>query len=202
MYLPQILVPTRPKQSPARRLALYLSTLPAVLLLSVTGCKNPATDELTSGVVSGERPVAMEGSEVFFGGNMRVKVTLSRGIGRGFKGKSKERDAYANNDDRTFVGSPLPPVTMHLILTNTGSETVTVKMLDFESDLGNFAIDPEMLTIAPGSSAEPTTMVSELGVNADVMPFIVTLKLGAIKETHTVSVRNVHVGAEAPAPAR
>ena len=51
-----------------------------------------------------------------------------------------------------MIGSPLPPVTLHLILTNTGAEAVTVEMIDFISDLGNFALDPDKLRSPAGRS--------------------------------------------------
>jgi hypothetical protein len=163
---------------------------------------HPEQDELTKGVVAGERPVAMEGSDSFYSGKVGVKVTLSRGIGGGLKkgrgDKGQTYSAYAENSDRMLIGSPLPPVTLHLIVTNSGADAVTVKLVDFDSDLGNFALDPDTLTIAPGQSAEPTTMVSSLGVTSDEIPFKVTLKVGAAKETRMIKVRNIRVDSSAP----
>ncbi len=171
--------------------------------LSGTGCMHGGDDEMTSAVVSGEKPVAMEGNDTFFGGIVGVKVTLSRGIGRGLrKGKDKgdyTYEKYANNENKQMLGSPLPPVTLHLILSNKGPNPVTVTMVDFNSDMGNFAVDPDTLTIAPGQSAEPTPMVSELGVSSDVMPFKVTLKYGAARESRTIQVGLVP-GGDAAAP--
>ena len=151
---------------------------------------------MTKGVVSGEKPVSMEGSEPFFGGKVMAKVTVSRGVGKGMKGGKRggdrtTYDAYATSSGRTTLGNPLPPVTLHLILTNTGSEEISVKMLDFDSDLGNFVVDPDTVKIPPGQSAEPTPMVSQLGVVADVIPFSVRLELGNAKEARTVQVRNL-----------
>ena len=178
------------------RLTLAGATALAAAMLATTGCFHPPDDELTNGVVAGERPVAMEGSGTFFGGKVVAKVTLSRGIGKGLKRGKGERDKtyrdYTDNNEKALIGSPLPPVTLHLILTNTGAEPVTVEMIDFISDLGNFALDPDHLTIAAGASAEPTTMVSQLGVSNDVMPFKVTLRVGKTKESQTVQVRLIH----------
>ena len=47
------------------------------------GCNSKQSDEMTKGVVAGERPVAMAGSEAFFGGKVTAKVTVSRGVGHG-----------------------------------------------------------------------------------------------------------------------
>jgi hypothetical protein len=176
-----------PPNPPARkRLGLYWAALGSALLLASGGCVHLGPDELTAGVVSGEKPFAMEGSEAFFGGTVDARVTVGRGVGRGIgKGKGERRD-FADSDGRSFVGSPLPPVTLHLVITNRSAGPLTVSLIDFNSDLGNFALDPDTLTIAPGESAEPTAMVSELGVTADSIPFKVTLKIPGQRESKTV----------------
>jgi hypothetical protein len=160
---------------------------------------------MTNAVISGEKTVAMEGSDAFFDGKIAVKVTLGRGIGHGLK-KSREKgdytyQNYADNESKSLLGSPLPPVTLHLILTNRSLDPMTIVMVDFVSDMGNFAVDPDTLTIAPGQTVEPTPMVSELGVNSDEMAFKVTLKYGIAKETRTFPVRIIHPDAAA-APAK
>ena len=175
------------------RLTLLLPLAGAALALALGGCMEKATDELTNAVVTGERPVAMEGSDVFLGGRVVAKVTLGRGIGRGLKRGKGDRDStyhdYTDVGGKTLVGSPLPPVTIHLILTNPGSEAVKVTVLDFSSDLGNFAVDPDTLALGPGQSGEPTPMVSQLGVNSDEMPFKVALRIGKEREARTFMVR-------------
>jgi len=185
------------------RLASIISGFTMAVLLAGPGCFHPPEDELTNGVVAGERPVAMEGIGAFFGGKVIAKVTLSRGIGKGIKRGKGDRDKtyqdYADNKDKTVIGSPLPPVTLHLLLTNTGPDPLTVEMVDFVSELGNFALDPDKLTIGAGATAEPTSMVSQLGVSSDVMPFKVTLRIGKTKESQTVQVRIVHPAGELPA---
>jgi hypothetical protein len=164
-----------------------------------------ANDELTNAVVSGERSVAMEGSDVFLGGRVVVKVTLSRGIGRGLKHAKGSKDTtysdYTDTGGKMLVGSPLPPVTLHLVLSNPGTEPITVTVLDFVSDLGNFAVDPDTLTVAPGQSAEPGSMVSQLGVTSDEMPFKVTLRVGKDKESRTFLVKVLRQGPGAAPPA-
>jgi hypothetical protein len=185
-----------PKTSPLTVLRPVLAAAGITLLAAAAGCLHSANDEMTNAVVSGERSVAMEGTDAFFGGKVAVRVTLSRGIGHGMR-KSRDKadssyDDYAHNDHKVLVGSPLPPVTLHLILTNTGAEPLTVTMIDFESDMGNFAIDPESLTLAPGETGEPTAMVSQLGVSSDVIDFKVTLKVGKDRESRTFQVRIVH----------
>lgn len=186
------------KPSRPSRLTLLLPLAGAALALALGGCADRANDELTNAVVSGERPVAMEGSDVFLGGRVAVKVTLGRGIGRGLKRGKGERDKtyqdYTDTGGKMLAGSPLPPVTIHLILSNPGTEPVTVTVLDFSSDLGDFAVDPDTLAIAPGQSGEPTPMVSHLGVSSDEMPFKVALRVGKAKETRTFLVKVLPAG--------
>jgi hypothetical protein len=191
-----------PNTTPANRLS--RATALAVLGFSLlgAGCMHDSDDEMTSAVVSGEKSVSMEGSDLFFGGKVGVKVTLSRGIGHGLhkdKGghdKDYTYQKYTTNESKQMLGSPLPPVTLHLILTNRSQEPVTVSMIDFDSEMGNFAVDPDTLTIAPGQSGEPTSMVSDLGVSSDTIMFKVTLKYGATKES-----RSFPVGIVAPSAA-
>jgi hypothetical protein len=192
------------KTSPANRLTMAAAAAALCLALAGPGCYHVDNDEMTNAVTAGEKPVAMEGSGSFFGGKMGVRVTLSRGVGRGLRKAGREKGDYtyqefANNENKAMLGSPLPPVTIHLILTNSSPGPMTVTVVDFVSDMGNFAVDPETLTIGPGQSAEPTPMVSDLGVNSDTMPFKVTLKYGIDKDSQTFPVSIVHLDAAAPA---
>jgi hypothetical protein len=186
--------PQMPHKTPYQsRLTPLLTLAGAALALALAGCMERANDEMTNAIVSGEKSVAMEGSDVFLGGRVAVRVTLGRGIGHGMKRGKGEQDAtyrdYTDTLGKTLVGSPLPPVTIHLILSNPGTEAVTVTVLDFASDLGDFAVDPDTLTIAPGQTGEPTAMVSHLGVSSDEMPFKVTLRVGKEKDTRTFLVK-------------
>jgi hypothetical protein len=189
--------------TPASRPCAPLAAACLAALALACGCASDRNDEMTKGVIAGERPVAMAGSGVFFGGKVTAKVTVSRGIGRGLgqgKGAGRERGgsgekaafaAYANSDGKQMLGSPLPPVTLHLILTNAGPDELAVKVLDFESELGNFAVDPDTVTIPPGRDAEPTAMVSQLGVSSDEIPFTVRLMLGKASDARVITVRNI-----------
>ena len=97
-------------------------------------------------------------------------------------------------------GTPLPPVTLHLILTNQGPAALSVTIDDFESELGNFAVDPEVVEIAPGQTSEVTPMVSQLGVSSADIPFTVTLIVANQKETRKISVRDVLDAPAGPLP--
>ena len=185
----------------------------AGLLLAGTGCKTPRPpDELAQAVAIGERPVALSGASAFFGGQLNVVVTISRGIGRGIPGggagSDKHRGSKPGDQDfsgldndqaiaymmaKAAVGSPMPPVTLHLKIENKGRQTTAVEVLDFDSELGNFAVHPDTLSMAPDQVAEPDPMISQLGVTSDEIPVKVSLKLAGKTETQTIPVRNVLV---------
>ena len=184
------------------------SLLLAALALSGCGGGRPS-DELAQAVQMGERPVAMKGSGSFFAGQIDATITIARGIGKGLGGNGpgkhrggdrqempdisgmENEDAMIYLRAKAAVGSPLPPVTLHLKLHNSGKDTVSVEVIDFDSDLGNFAVHPSVLSLAPDQTSEPDAMVSQLGVSNDVIPVKVTLRIGKVKETQMVQVRNI-----------
>ena len=98
---------------------------------------------------------------------------------------------------KAAVGSPKTPVTLHLKIENKSKQIASVDVLDFESDLGNFAVHPELLSVAPEQVSEPDPMISQLGVTSDEIPVKVSLKMAGKTETQTVLVKNL---LENPAP--
>jgi hypothetical protein len=192
-----------PIRYPAKPL---LAVLSAVLILSLGACVGqPPPDELARAVAVGERPVAMKGDADFFGGKVGVTVTISRGIGHGTGATGKnganarisdtfgwdKDDAGAYISAKNNIGSPLPPVTLRLKLTSLRDSTVVVEVVDFESDLGNFAVYPSILALAPNQTAEPEPMISQLGVTSDEIPVKVSLRLEKKLETRTILVKNL-----------
>ena len=105
-------------------------------------------------------------------------------------------EATAYIKARVAVGSPLPPVTLHLRIENRSPAKVSVEVDDFNSDLGNFAVQPGTLTLLSRQVGEPEPMISQLGVTSDEIPVTVTLKMGDVKETRTILVRNLRRPAE------
>lgn len=79
--------------------------------------------------------------------------------------------------------SPLPPVLLRLFLKNTSAAPITVEFIDFNSQLGNFALQPGKLTIDPGQIAYPNNVISRLGLTSYEIPVTVTLRIGDRKET-------------------
>ena len=73
--------------------------------------------------------------------------------------------------------SNMPPAALRLRLTNTGKETMEVTFTLCKSELGDFAVRPEKLALAPGQSAEPDHMTSRLGLTTDELVLKVGLRL-------------------------
>lgn len=123
-----------------------------------------------SGGGGGER-----GSRGRRGGSGNLGIAGGDGLGGGhssggtpFGGGRPPRDAGERGHD--FAG-PRPtagggmgrPVMIHLRFTNHGAAAVTLRISDFMSPLGNFAVRPEQLALAPGQSLETEPMTSQLG---------------------------------------
>ncbi|MBI5693406.1 MAG: hypothetical protein HZC55_25300 [Verrucomicrobia bacterium] len=112
-------------------------------------------------------------------------------------GDSEEEQKEAMQDyirqakARRAAGSPMPPVTLKVAFENRGTDPIEIEVTEVNSDLGNFAVRPPKLTIAPGSSGVLEPMVSQLGVTSDEIPLKLALRTGGKKEQQTVIVKNV-----------
>ena len=73
-------------------------------------------------------------------------------------------------------------------------------MVDFNSALGDFAVQPEKITVQPGASVEADPMVSRLGIPAEEIPLTVKLKAGSRTEQQVLTLRPEKAPAEVPAP--
>lgn len=180
--------------------------------LTLSGCisSHRVPDELATAVSQGEHKVAMRGEAMFFDNQLQVSITIGRGIGKGTMGSGGKGHHHGggnaelmdtqhmDDDERTAyisakvaVGSPMPPVTIHLRIQNKSAQTVSVDVSDFDSYLGNFAVQPEVIAASPGQTSEPDPMVSQMGVTSDIIPVTVTLKMNGQKETKVVQVKNI-----------
>jgi len=92
---------------------------------------------------------------------------------------------------RRAQGSPMPPVTLRVGFENKGTEPMTVEVTEVNSDLGNFAVRPDKLTIAPGEKGALEPMISQLGVTSDVIPLKLTVRVAGKKETQVIDVKNI-----------
>lgn len=92
---------------------------------------------------------------------------------------------------RRAAGSPMPPVTLRVLFENRGTEPLELEVTEVNSDLGNFAVRPPKLTIAPGEKGVLEPMISQLGVTSDEIPLKLTIRVGGKKEQQIVIVKNV-----------
>lgn len=115
----------------------------------------------------------------------------------GGAGDSEEEQKEAMKDyirqamARRAAGSPMPPVTLKVAFENRGAEPIEIEVTEVNSDLGNFAVRPPKLTIAPGASGTLEPMISQLGVTSDEIPLKLSVKMGGKKEQQVVLVKNV-----------
>ena len=183
------------------------------LILAVAGCGTSSHQPPPDAAV--ERPIAMKGTDKFFGGEIDALLTVTRGLHRGHlsgKGTSEEEPSLqeifsselnSDSDNKNYEeiygkmkalqvgGSPLPPVILRLILTNHGAAPVDVEILEVNSDLGNFAVQPDKLNLVPEKATQPDPMTSLLGVTSDEIPVKVRLRVNGKTESETLLVKSV-----------
>lgn len=92
---------------------------------------------------------------------------------------------------RRAAGSPMPPVTLRVHFTNSGTEPVELEVTEVNSALGSFAPRPTKLTIAPGETGSLDPMISQLGVTSDEIPLKLGVRVGSQRESQVVVVKNV-----------
>lgn len=112
-------------------------------------------------------------------------------------GDSEEEQKEAMQDyirqarARRAAGSPMPPVTLRVLFENKGTEPLELEVTEVNSDLGNFAVRPPKLTIAPGEKGVLEPMISQLGVTSDEIPLKLALRAGGKKEQQVIVVKNI-----------
>jgi hypothetical protein len=93
-----------------------------------------------------------------------------------------------------------PEVQLRLRLTNHRDVPIVVEVVDFNSDLGDFEVQPESITVQPGASVEADPMVSRLGVGADAIPLTVRLRVEGRSDQQVITLKAVKEEAPAPPP--
>lgn len=112
-------------------------------------------------------------------------------------GDSEEEQKEAMQDyirqarARRAAGSPMPPVTLRVLFENKGTEPLELEVTEVNSDLGNFAVRPPKLTIAPGEKGLLEPMISQLGVTSDEIPLKLAVRTGGKREQQVVVVKNI-----------
>jgi hypothetical protein len=67
---------------------------------------------------------------------------------------------------------------------------------DFNSDLGNFVVEPTTMLLPPGQPVEAEPMTSTLGVTSDAIPLTVSVQIGDRTEKRILTLRTI----QAPPP--
>lgn len=98
--------------------------------------------------------------------------------------------------------SNMPPAMMRLRLENTTASAIDVEVIGLDSELGDFAVRPDKLTLQPGQSAEPDPMESLLGVDTYSLPVTITLRTAGHTETKVLTLQLVKPapGTQPPVP--
>jgi hypothetical protein len=105
--------------------------------------------------------------------------------------KEAMQDYIRQAKARRAAGSPMPPVTLRVSFENKGTTPLEIEVTEVNSDLGNFAVRPPKLTLAPGEKGTLDPMVSQLGVTNDEIPLKLALRSGGKKEFQVVEVKNI-----------
>ncbi len=131
-----------------------------------------------------------------FGGGGGGGGRRGGGGGPGGGGPPSEGGGRSPSGETTprIVASNQPPVQLHLRLTNRGAEPAEIEVVDFNSDLGNFVVQPRKLTLAPGESKEVDPMTSRLGVKADALQLVVRIKRNGKSEQQGLSLEVIPPG--------
>ena len=90
---------------------------------------------------------------------------------------------------------------IHLQFTNHSPERVVLDIVDFVSPLGNFAVQPEKLTLDPGQAVETEPMSSQLAGSLAEADATLVLHLAGRTEKKVVVLRAVPGGIPPEEPA-
>ena len=193
------------------------SLILAVLLAGLlAGCGSPTRrDRPPPGAKpEGPPPVVMAAAGTYFEGRLLAELSLTRGrLGDFRTGAAGDRPPrefapmlrpHAIGEtppgaelDRRGPRSGIrpspggPDLTLRLRLTNRSPEPIEIVILECSSALGDFAVRPERLRLAPDQRAEVDPMVSRLGVVAAKIDVLVRLQVTDKKESQALTLRSV-----------
>jgi hypothetical protein len=206
---------------PMPRTPFSLRLIPAIAAttLVLAGCSSTSRrDRFQHQAITARPAVAMRGEGLFFDGKLKAEVTVTRGRTlpsgeeaggpgggrghhRGGRGRWHRDESMMSDTPSDDSDSPVHPiyassgsalaVTIRLKLENLSKEAFDVQIHDVTSDLGDFAVRPERLLLAPEQSGEVDPMVSELGVTSDEIPVTVVLVAAGKSEKQIISVKNL-----------
>lgn len=162
-----------------------------------------------------EMPALYEGSADFCNGSIKAIVTISKGFaglhggpgGRGGGGPGGMHgggpggpggpgggpgggggDYYDEQSPRRIGESSLPPVMIHLRFENSSEAPVALSIWDFKSELGDFAVRPDRVTVPAKGSAKVESMTSRVGLSSGEVPVTLRLRSASGEETRVLKV--------------
>jgi len=89
---------------------------------------------------------------------------------------------------------------LRLRLENITAYAMDVEVRDVNSELGDFAVRPDKLTLQPGQSEEPDPMESLLGLDTYSLPVTITLRSAGRTETKVLTLQLVTPAPDASPP--
>jgi hypothetical protein len=94
-----------------------------------------------------------------------------------------------------------PVIQLRLRLTNHGAAPLVVEVVDFDSELGNFVVEPTRIELLPGKPVEADPMVSRLGMSGEEIPLTIKLKIDGRTDGEVLVLRPLKEPAPVPPPA-
>lgn len=134
------------------------------------------------------------------GGGKRGGGSRGSGGGGGDFGESRGGASRSADPASPIVAGNRPPLRLHLRLTNHGTEPAEIEVLDFNSDLGNFVVQPRKISLAPGASVEAEPMISRIGLTADAIPLTIRLRRSGQTEQQKLMLQVIAATVPPPAP--
>ena len=186
--------------SSANKPLLWLAV--SIALLAFNGCSHKRNDDAEQ---MGTAIPSLSAKSTFFDGKILVEANLGRGFHAGNGGPGGGPGGHGHHGFGGGPGGPgggpggpgggpessegeerglsihevsLPPVALRLRVTNTSKETVDIAFLVCKSELGDFAVRPEKIALAPDQVAEPDAMTSTLGLTTTQLVLHLSLRSG------------------------
>ncbi len=113
-----------------------------------------------------------------------------RGEGREGGGEREQEGGEESGGARIYAMNERPLV-LRVRLTNHGKMPVKVAVVDFNSVLGDFAVQPESIAVDPGQSVEAEPMVSRLGYSGAEIPLTVQLRVDGKTEQKVLQLHPI-----------
>lgn len=82
----------------------------------------------------------------------------------------------------------MPPIVLQIHVTNKTEAPIDVSVTQCDSDLGNFVVMPEKMTVQPHGTVDTERMTSRLGYMGGALPVTVSLKANGKREKQVITL--------------